>query len=57
MAKRIFRFHGAFKSKSAAMREEKKVDRAHGGKKVSFIQKFGYSGGARYAVLTRKRKG
>jgi hypothetical protein len=53
---RIFNFHGAFKSKRRAVKEEKKIDREHHGKKVSFIHKFGYSGGPRYAVLTRKGK-
>lgn len=57
MAKRIFNFHGAYKSKRAAVREEKKIDREHRGKKVAFIQKFGYFGGPRYAVVTRKGKG
>ena len=49
MARKIFNFHGAFKSKRAAMKEERKV-------KHSFIERFGYRGGKRYAVVTRKRK-
>ena len=47
MTKRIFDFHGAFKSKRAAVRKEKHTPH-------SFIEKFGYRGGKRYAVVTRK---
>lgn len=49
MAKKIFNFHGAFKSKKAAVRKEHHTPH-------SFIEKFGYSGGRRYAVVTRKSK-
>jgi len=48
-AKKIFKFHGAYKSKRAAVKQEKRTPR-------SFIEKFGYSGGSRYAVVTRKGK-
>lgn len=49
MAKKIFKFHGAYKSKRAAVKREKRTPH-------SFIEKFGYSGGQRYAVVTRKGK-
>lgn len=49
MAKKIFNFHGAFKSKRAAVRKERETPH-------SFIEKFGYGRGhkKRFAVVTRK---
>ena len=49
MAKSIFKFHGAYKSKRAAVKQERRTPH-------SFIEKFGYGGGSRYAVVTRKGK-
>jgi hypothetical protein len=47
--RKVFNFHGAFKSKRAAVGKEREVNH-------SFIERFGYRGGKRYAVVTRKGK-
>lgn len=47
--RKIFKFHGAFASKRSAMKKEREV-------KHSFIERFGYKSGPRYAVVTRKGK-